>query len=208
MYIARVLYPVKVLGPGNRIGIWVAGCCHECKGCSNPELWERDEKYFITKNKFREIIFSISNRFKVDGFTLTGGDPFFNASDLNDILEVITTVSEDVLVYTGYSYSSLLAKIEYKQCLDRIAVLIDSPYVESLNNNSFLRGSSNQQIIILKEAYKDKFERYLKNGRNEIQNFMTGNGFISVGIHGRDYENQLQGKLRQIHLEYDETQLN
>ena len=208
MYIARVLYPVKVLGPGNRIGIWVAGCCHECKGCSNPELWERNEKYFITKNKFREIIFSISNRFKVDGFTLTGGDPFFNASDLNDILEVITTVSEDVLVYTGYSYSSLLAKIEYKQCLDRIAVLIDSPYVESLNNNSFLRGSSNQQIIILKEAYKDKFERYLKNGRNEIQNFMTGNGFISVGIHGRDYENQLQGKLRQIHLEYDETQLN
>ena len=115
MYIATVLYPVKVLGPGNRIGIWVAGCCHECKGCSNPELWERDEKYFITKNKFREIIFSISNRFKVDGFTLTGGDPFFNASDLNDILEVITTVSEDVLVYTGYSYSSLLAKIEYKQ---------------------------------------------------------------------------------------------
>lgn len=208
MYIARVLYPVKVLGPGNRIGIWVAGCCHECKGCSNPELWERNEKYFITKNKFREIIFSISNRFKVDGFTLTGGDPFFNASDLNDILEVITTVSEDVLVYTGYSYSSLLAKIEYKQCLDRIAVLIDSPYVESLNNNSFLRGSSNQQIIILKEAYKDKFERYLKNGRNEIQNFMTGNGFISVGIHGRDYENQLQGKLRQIHLEYDETKLN
>ena len=196
---------MKVLGPGNRIGIWVAGCCHECKGCSNPELWERNEKYFITKNKFREIIFSISNRFKVDGFTLTGGDPFFNASDLNDILEVITTVSEDVLVYTGYSYSSLLAKIEYKQCLDRIAVLIDSPYVESLNNNSFLRGSSNQQIIILKEAYKDKFERYLKNGRNEIQNFMTGNGFISVGIHGRDYENQLQGKLRQIHLEYDET---
>ena len=60
----------------------------------------------------------------------------------------------------------------------------------------------------IKEAYKDKFERYLKNGRNEIQNFMTGNGFISVGIHGRDYENQLQGKLRQIHLEYDETKLN
>lgn len=200
MYIARVLYPVKVLGPGNRIGIWVAGCCHECKGCSNPELWERNEKYFITKNKFREIIFSISNRFKVDGFTLTGGDPFFNASDLNDILEVITTVSEDVLVYTGYSYSSLLAKIEYKQCLDRIAVLIDSPYVESLNNNSFLRGSSNQQIIILKDGYKDKYERYIKEGQNEIQNFMTRNGFISVGIHGRNYENQLDDKLRQKHL--------
>lgn len=201
MYIARVLFPVKVLGPGNRVGIWVAGCSHECKGCSNPELWKRDKKYLITKNKFCEIILSISNRFKVDGFTLTGGDPFFNASDLNDILEVITTVSEDVLVYTGYSYSGLLSKTEYKQCLDRIAVLIDSPYVESLNNNSFLRGSSNQKIIILKEEYKDKYERYLKEGKNEIQNFMTSNGFISVGIHSKNYENQLDKKLRQKHLE-------
>ena len=48
MYIARILYPVKVLGPGNRIGIWFAGCHHRCKGCSNPELWKVDEKYFVT----------------------------------------------------------------------------------------------------------------------------------------------------------------
>ena len=115
-------------------------------------------------------------------------------------MEIVTAVSEDILVYTGYSYSSLLEKTDYKLCLDRIAVLIDSPYVESLNNNSFLRGSSNQQIIILKDGYKDMYERYIKEGQNEIQNFMTGNGFISVGIHGRNYENQLDDKLRQKHL--------
>lgn len=195
MYVARVLFPVKVLGPGNRVGIWVVGCSHGCKGCSNPELWKREEKYLITKNKFREIILSISNKFRVDGFTVTGGDPFYDASDLNDILDVINAVSEDVLVYTGYSYCSLLTKTAYKQCLDKIAVLIDSPYIESLNNNAFLRGSSNQQIIILKDAYKDKYERYIKEGRNEIQNFITRDGFISVGIHDKNYDSQLENKL-------------
>ena len=44
MYVARILYPVKVLGPGNRIGIWVSGCNHRCKGCSNPELWKQEER--------------------------------------------------------------------------------------------------------------------------------------------------------------------
>ena len=44
MNVARILFPVQVLGPGNRIGIWLCGCNRACKGCSNPELWiQRDE---------------------------------------------------------------------------------------------------------------------------------------------------------------------
>ena len=48
MYIARILYPVKVLGPGNRVGIWFDGCNHQCPGCSNPELWNTTERYETT----------------------------------------------------------------------------------------------------------------------------------------------------------------
>lgn len=36
MYVAGILYPVEVLGPGKRIGIWFSGCLSKCKGCSNP----------------------------------------------------------------------------------------------------------------------------------------------------------------------------
>ena len=43
MYVSRVLYPVNVLGIGNRVGIWTSICKHKCIGCSNPELWEAKE---------------------------------------------------------------------------------------------------------------------------------------------------------------------
>lgn len=38
MYIARILYPVEVLGPGKRIGIWFCGCPRRCEGCSQPGI--------------------------------------------------------------------------------------------------------------------------------------------------------------------------
>ena len=41
MNVARVLYPVRVLGPGRRVGLWLCGCQRACPGCSNPELWAR-----------------------------------------------------------------------------------------------------------------------------------------------------------------------
>ena len=56
MYIARILYPIEVLGPGKRIGIWFCGCPHKCKGCSNPELWEFQERYKTSLNTIKELI--------------------------------------------------------------------------------------------------------------------------------------------------------
>src|SRR5574344_1310832 len=196
MYVARILYPVKVLGPGNRIAIWMSGCSHQCRGCSNPELWQQDSRFYITKEKFKDLVHSISDRFLVDGFTLTGGDPFLNPKDLYEILEIITSISNDVIVYTGYKYDKLKNNPNYAKCLDKISVLIDGPYIESLNDNSFLRGSSNQNIILVKDSLKGKYESYIKKGKNEIQNFLTKDGFISVGIHDINYPKNIEKKLQ------------
>ena len=88
MYIARILYPVKVLGPGNRIGIWFVGCHHRCKGCSNPELWKVDEKYFITIDQVEKLIRTVAAENEIDGFTITGGDPVEQADELTNLLKV------------------------------------------------------------------------------------------------------------------------
>lgn len=99
MYIARILYPVEVLGPGKRIGIWFAGCHHHCKGCSNPELWEQPEKYRVSADTVMTLVNSIAEQHQVDGFTLTGGDPMEQADELPPLLERLSKISNDILMY-------------------------------------------------------------------------------------------------------------
>jgi len=182
MYIARIIYPVEVLGPGKRIGIWFAGCPRRCKGCSNPELWKMDSKYQISFKHFKELVLEIVSQKKVEGFTLTGGDPLFQPEAFRNIIDFLKTINDDILVYTGYSFKEI-----DRNLLKDVAVLIDGPYLESLNDNVFLRGSSNQTIYILENQVEDKYRTYISEGRNKIQNIVVEDGIISIGIHDKNF---------------------
>ncbi|MEE1526801.1 MAG: 4Fe-4S single cluster domain-containing protein [Blautia sp.] len=186
MYIARILYPVQVLGPGKRVGIWFVGCKHKCKGCSNPELWNINKISYVTIEQAEKLIRNVAKENVIDGFTITGGDPMEQADEIADLLERIRDISEDVLLYTGYEIAELTSDMHIK-LLDKVAVLIDGRYEEDLNDSSFLRGSSNQIIHILKKQYRDKYHNYINNNQNEIQNFMINNEVVSVGIHKKDF---------------------
>ena len=182
MYLARILYPIKVLGPGNRVGIWFCGCPRRCFGCSNPELWEFQNRYKTSLETVMSLIKKIAQDNVVDGFTITGGDPFFQPEDLSHLLKETKQISDDIIVYTGYMKDELPATL-----LKNIAVLIDAPYIKARNNNCLLRGSDNQTIYILSEKYRDVYEKYLATTENQIQNFTTRDGYISVGIHRPDF---------------------
>lgn len=189
MNVARILYPVNVLGPGNRIGIWLAGCNRACPGCSNPELWKQKPEYEIPVSRVIELIHSISDKHQVDGFTISGGEPMLQAEELLDLVNSLSDISTDVLVYTGFSIEDLKASIDPRvnSLMKSIAVLIDGEYVEELNNNSRLRGSSNQRIHILMEQFESKYNDYIANSSNQIQNFTTTDGIVSVGIHHKSF---------------------
>lgn len=186
MYVARVLYPVEVLGPGKRVGIWFCGCPRRCKGCSNPELWEFQDRYYTSPQIVYELVLQIASSQPIDGFTITGGDPLYQADDLQQLIMLLKTISEDILVYTGYS----LKEISDNK-LKGIAVLIDGEYIENRNNDSILRGSDNQKIHILDQRYEEKYLSFLSRSKNIIQNFMTSDGVISVGIHKPNFLNEL-----------------
>lgn len=199
MYIARILYPVKVLGPGSRIGIWFDGCNHHCVGCSNPELWNLQERYKTSLATIMELINCIKKTQPIDGFTLTGGDPFMQPEALNQLLSELLKISEDILVYTGYEYKALCQK--YSSIVSKIGVLIDGKYLQEQNNGTVLRGSDNQKIIIINQCLKDKYKQYMITEQNKIQNFTTVDGVISVGIHKTGYEEQIDQLLKRKGLE-------
>lgn len=202
MYIARILYPVKVLGPGKRIGIWFDGCTHHCVGCSNPELWEKQEKYHTKIETVMNMLEGVVRNNDVDGFTLTGGDPIEQPDALRELLPEISRYTNDIILYTGYQYEEVREK--YDDILRYIAVLIDGPYIENKNREELLKGSTNQRIIILADKYKGKYNKYLEEQHSEIQNFITPTGVISVGIHRPGYKEELDSFLNAKGLKKDE----
>lgn len=196
MYVARILYPVQVLGPGRRVGIWFAGCRHQCKGCCNPELWEFDEKYDTSLDVVMQMIHKIAEKETIEGFTISGGDPFEQPEALNDLLDELRKISEDIIVYTGYEYTQLPVEI-----VKKTAVIIDGKYIEEKNQGSILKGSENQNIMVIDSRYKKKYEEYFLTAKNEVQNFHTGRSMISVGIHKPTFRNELRKRMEEKGLE-------
>ena len=189
MNIARILYPVEVLGPGRRIGIWVCGCRRGCKGCSNPELWERKAEYEVSIDEIMSLVERIASMNKVDGFTISGGEPMDQAEELSELVIRLKEYSEDILIYTGYRIEQLQDRndADTDRILTRVAVLIDGEYREEENTNVLLRGSANQRIFILSPVMENKYRDYLETAHNQIQNFILRDGVVSVGIHKRGF---------------------
>lgn len=198
MNIARMLYPVEVLGPGKRVGIWVCGCRRGCRGCSNPELWAQRPEYAISARDAAGLVGRIAAAHAVDGITVSGGEPMDQAAELAELTEYLQAYTKDILIYTGYTLEQLVARQDpdTDRVLERTAVLIDGDYREEENTDVLLRGSANQRIHILHPESAGRWAAYLETARNQIQNFTTADGVVSVGIHGRNWKQYegLQGK--------------
>lgn len=119
--------------------------------------------------------------------------------ELAELITYLKTISADILVYTGYKYKELSQQgsISIDEILRSAAVLIDGQYIEELNTNIVLRGSENQNIIILNSEYKAYYENYLETTHNQIQNFTTADGVVSVGIHRKDFASEIGSRINE-----------
>jgi anaerobic ribonucleoside-triphosphate reductase activating protein len=120
---------------------------------------------------------------------LTGGDPFYQPDALRELLPFLQSISDDILVYTGFEFKYLCDN--YEDILDCLAVVIDGKYVEEQNHGTMLRGSDNQNIIYLNKKIKSRYDHYLTEEHSQIQNFTTVDGVVSVGIHLPHYKDDL-----------------
>lgn len=167
------------LGPGLRYLIWVQGCMQHCKGCITPQGRSLKVNQLIRIDALAENI--IQNQ-SIEGITISGGEPFLQASKLTILLQKVKEKRPElnVIVFTGYTLDQLDSVIA-QRFIQYIDLLIDGPYVDELNDEKGLRGSSNQRLHFLTNKllpYQDEIENGGRN--NEI--FVGTNGTYIIGI--------------------------
>lgn len=161
------------LGPGQRLCVWLQGCLKNCTGCMARAWQPLLPATFYSPKEFAEKISS----FQFDGITLSGGEPFLQAQALSTFLDLFRT--PDVIAFSGYYIAELYENSRCKKLLDKLTILIDGPFDESMSTIKGLRGSSNQNIHQLNSglnAYS------LANCKRKIEIIPEQDGTMVVGI--------------------------
>lgn len=181
MYVRYVCYPVEVLGPGKRLGIWLSGCLKNCPGCMSAELKSRRESDWISLDLLEDMI--LPRAADIEGVTISGGEPFDQVEELCGLVKFLgREVTSDILVYSGYLYSELLDMRGAPEVLSHISVLIDGEYRQEMDNGIGLRGSTNQSVITLGEGVE--YDYAAASRRRQL--FSFGYETIAVGLRGNN----------------------
>lgn len=139
-------------GDGLRTVLWVSGCDHRCRGCQNPQTWDKDSGIPFDADA-REELFGYLSRDYMTGLTLSGGDPLYEANRA-DVEALVREVRErfpnkTIWLYTG----SLFEEIRSLPMIAMIDVIVDGPYVEHLRDTQLhWKGSANQRVIDVRRS--------------------------------------------------------
>lgn len=148
-------FPVsKSLGPEQRALLWLQGCLKNCRGCITPEMRAVKTKEFVHAETMAGLIAEIQG---CAGVTVIGGEPMLQVPALSLLFSLLKNkYKKTTMVYTGYYIEELMQTDDEKMTLllDNTDILIDGPYVHSLDYSQKWRGSENQRIHFLTEYYK------------------------------------------------------
>lgn len=153
--VAGFLEHSTVNGEGFRSVLFLSGCLHHCPGCHNPEMQSFEYGNDVPINV---ILAKIKKNLPlIDGITLSGGDPFEQATSLILLLKEVKALGLSIWAYTGYTYEQLLQEPKFKPMLELTDVLVDGPFIKALKTDTKKYvGSSNQRIFKLLNGQIEK----------------------------------------------------
>lgn len=147
-------------GPGRRLVYWVQGCSLRCPGCANVEMWPPDHPNAYDEEPFFLTMEANDLQHKLEGITITGGEPFEQPRDeLYDLVWYAQQIKLSVVVFTGYTWAELHISSNpnsyTRKLLDDIDVLIAGPYRQDLPKGQPMCASANQRVHLLTDRYTD-----------------------------------------------------
>jgi anaerobic ribonucleoside-triphosphate reductase activating protein len=185
-------FPVTVLGPGRRIGIWVQGCKIRCKGCVSQDTWEPDPGRETTVARLLAWCRKTSEGI-FDGVTISGGEPFDQPRALAALIDGLIAWRDsagtdfDILCYSGYPLATLQKR--HAPLLARLDAIIPEPFVESLPLKHLWRGSANQSLVPLSARGRARYAPFVEATADtfgkRIQAGVDGQRIWFVGIPAR-----------------------
>ena len=212
--IARFQDRTQALGPGERAVIWFQGCSFNCPGCIAAEMNRSDDFERTSPSELADRVLSIRG---IEGVTLSGGDPFDQPLDaLAQFLDVLKQRGGlSVMCYTGRTLEQLRRCNESGDAITKILaaldILIDGLYVESLNDGSSWRGSSNQILHFLSSRYRH-LEFVVSEERERKLEVTIGPAgaidFTGIPPAGFIDRLQIQLKLRGLQLDSEDSYAN
>lgn len=186
--ISRTHYPVTVLGPGRRAGIWFQGCSIRCPGCVSLDTWGFDPHTGIEVSAVLEWLAALPPA-EIDGITISGGEPTDQPAALVELLAGIGAWRDDrrpglpaldVLVFTGRDPDWL--QTPAATVLDGADAVVAGPYDSALAGTSPLRGSENQRLVALTPLGRERFADDRLATRSAVQVAVTAEGLWMIGI--------------------------
>lgn len=153
-------FPVTVLGPGRRIGLWLQGCSIRCKGCVSRDTWEPDPAKAMTVASLLAWCRRTTGGV-LDGVTISGGEPFDQPAALAALLDGLQRWRRelarpfDLLCYSGHPLKTL--QRDHGDILARLDALIPEPYSQGRPLGGLWRGSDNQPLLPLSPLGEERY---------------------------------------------------
>ena len=116
-------------GPSLRYVIFTQGCLHHCPGCHNPDSHAIDGGYI---EDTEQCLLEIDQNPLLDGVTLSGGEPFLQATALIHFVQKVKKRHLHVMIYSGYTFEEILELgDEENRLLSLCDTLVDGKFILS-----------------------------------------------------------------------------
>lgn len=187
--VSRTHFPVTVLGPGRRAGIWLQGCTIRCPGCASVDTWGADRKRALEVESVLDWLRGLPAG-EVDGVTISGGEPTDQPEALAALLRGISgwrdaltpgDTAPDVLMFTGRD-PDWLATPAAAELTEGVDAVVIGPYDRERPGDTPLRGSENQELVALTPLGRLRYRDLSDQPRTRMQVLAGDDDIWLVGI--------------------------